>query len=313
MMLEELGIEQVTIPLPFRLNHVNCFIAEGENGPLIIDTGLNDAAAKSVWDDVLRTRDLTDIIITHVHPDHCGYAGRLQQRTNASISMSAIDTDAYHTIWSETALPSLERDYKAAAVPEQIAKDIIELTTQFVPFVTPEPKVNHFLRDGEHIQIGKEQYEIIATPGHSEGLVVFYNRDRGVLLSTDHILPKITPNISYWFYGEANPLQSYENSLQTIKKLDAEYVIPSHGVPFYDANKRIDEIWAHHLERFDWTLAAIQDGATVFDVCDALFPFELNTHDYQFAIGEAIAHLEYLRAQGECKREMQAGKWIYFL
>ena len=134
-----------------------------------------------------------------------------------------------------------------------------------------------------------------------------------MLLSTDHILPKITPNISYWFYGESNPLQSYEHSLQKIKALDIEYVIPSHGAPFYDANKRITEIWEHHLERFEWTLTTIQHGATVFEVCDALFPFELNTYDYQFAIGEAIAHLEYLRAQGECKREMQAGKWIYHL
>lgn len=312
-MLKLLGIEQVTIPLPFRLDHVNCFIAEGKNGPLVIDTGLHDQAAKAVWDEQRHKRQIKDIILTHVHPDHCGYAGTLQQQTGAAISMTKTDANAYHSIWKETAIPFLEKDYVAAAVPDEIATAIIKMTKEFISYVTPEPKVDHFLEEGEHLQIGKEMYEVIATPGHSEGLIVFYNRDRHVLLSTDHILPKITPNISYWFYGEANPLQSYENSLQKIKSLNVEYVIPSHGAPFYDANKRIEEIWAHHLERFDWTLSAIRHGATIFDVCEALFPFELNIHDYQFAIGEAVAHLEYLRAKGECKREMQAGKWIYFV
>src|SRR5699024_9051446 len=132
---------------------------------------------------------------------------------------------------------------KMADVPEGIMKKIIDLTKKFIPYVSPWPKVNHYLQEGDTIQFGNGAYEVIFTPGHSEGLVVFYNKEDNVLLSTDHILPKITPNISYWFYGEANPLQSYENSLNKIKRLDAEFVIPSHGQPFYNANNRIDEIW----------------------------------------------------------------------
>src|SRR5699024_9202003 len=102
------------------------------------------------------------------------------------------------------------------------------------------------------------------------------------------------------------------SSLNKIKQLDAEYVIPSHGEPFYGANHRIDEIWAHHLERFEITLQAIKEPATVFEVCDVLFTKQLSVYDYQFAIGETIAHLEYLRKKGECEREMQHGKWLYF-
>ena len=309
--LERLGINMITIPLPFRLNYVNCFIAEGKNGYTIIDAGLHDEAAIQAWDPVIKGRKVNDIIITHVHPDHSGYAGGLQEKTGANLSMTKTDANGFEKIWTPSALPQLQRDYELAAVPENISKGIIDISKNFAPKTLPWPKVNHFLQEGDIFPFGTGEYEVLHTPGHSEGLVVFYNQKDNVLLSTDHILPRITPNISYFFYGETNPLQSFEDSLRKVKKLNAEFVIPSHGKPFYDANKRIEEIWEHHLERFEITLEAIKGGATVFEVCEVLFPFELNTYDYQFAIGEAIAHLEYLRAKNECTRTVNQGVWVY--
>src|SRR5699024_1925065 len=96
------------------------------------------------------------------------------------------------------------------------------------------------------------------TPGHADGMVTFYNKEKNVLLSTDHILPKITPNISYWFHGNPDPLASYLHSLDEIKKLDADFVIPSHGKPFHGANERIEEIKSHHEDRLTETLEAIR-------------------------------------------------------
>ena len=76
---------------------------------------------------------------------------------------------------------------------------------------------------------GKYEYEVIFTPGHSDGLITLYNKENSVLFSTDHILPRISPNISYWFRGISNPLEAFFTSLKKIQKLDVEYVIPSHG------------------------------------------------------------------------------------
>lgn len=310
-MLTELGIEKVTIDLPFRLDHVNCFLAEGEKGYIVIDTGLNDKNARAVWNEKLDNKLVERIILTHLHPDHSGYAGVLQQQTNASVLMSETDAVALGSIWTEEALPRLVNDYKEAAVPEKLATSIVKMTEEFSPSVTPLPNVNYFSQEGERIQIGKYQYEIIFTPGHSEGLICFYNREKNVLFSTDHILPKITPNISYWFYGEKNPLQSFENSLHKIKQLDAEVVIPSHGDTFYGANERIDEIWNHHVERFSIILDSLKQPKSIFEVCEILFQRELSVYDYQFAVGETIAHLEYLREKGECTRGLENGIWMY--
>lgn len=159
--------------------------------------------------------------------------------------------------------------------------------------------------------IGKEEYEVIFTPGHSDGLVCFYQKENKVLISTDHILPKITPNISYWFHGNNNPLRSYFLSLEKMMKLNVEYVIPSHGKPFYDANKRINELIAHHHDRLAETLYHIKEPSTVYEVCQRLFPTQLTVHEMRFAIGETLAHLEYLKYEGESVCELQDGCWYY--
>ena len=141
--------------------------------------------------------------------------------------------------------------------------------------------------------------------------MTFFDPKKGVLLSTDHVLPDITPNIAYWFYGDQNPLQSFEDSLKRIKRLNAEYVIPSHGEPFLHANPRIDEIWHHHEKRLAQTSEAAKDGVTIMEMCHILFPRKLSIYDYQFAVGETIAHLEYLVGQNVIERDKKAGIWHY--
>ncbi|WP_309228306.1 MBL fold metallo-hydrolase [Virgibacillus saliphilus] len=171
--------------------------------------------------------------------------------------------------------------------------------------------MEHYFEEGERIPIGKYEYEVIFTPGHADGMVNFYNEETNTLLSTDHILPKITPNISYWFHGEPNPLKNYLDSLEKIRKRDADFVIPSHGEPFYGANERIDEIKSHHNERLVQALDAISGGDTVYEACQKLFKKELTIHETRFAIGETLAHLEYFRYEGECEREVQDGVYWY--
>src|SRR5690625_7709128 len=115
---------------------------------------------------------------------------------------------------------------------------------------------------------------------HSDGLINFFNDEKNVLFSTDHILPRITPNLSYWFHGDPNPLATYLKSLKKVKTLDADLVIPSHGKPFHGANDRIDEIINHHDERLQQTFELVpHNGSTVYDMYQKLFPKELTIHE----------------------------------
>src|SRR5699024_5770989 len=253
---------------------------KGEEGYTIIDTGLHDKNAMRIWEQELKDKHVTSIILTHLHPDHTGYAGVLQEKTNANIWMSPTDASALQDMWQPGAVSQLKRDYELAAMPQEIAGSILEMTEKFPSSITPLPKVTNDLIEGQQLQIGKDWYEVIETPGHSAGLVCFYQPEKSILFSTDHILPRITPNISYWFYGEKNPLQSFQNSLEKIKKLDAEYVIPSHGDMFTNANQRINEIWHHHEGRLEVVLDVTKSGATIFEVCQQMFTRQLSVHDY---------------------------------
>lgn len=309
-MLAELGVQPITIPLPFRLNHVNCFLAEGENGWTIMDAGLNTETTRETWAAILEKHKISNIIITHYHPDHFGYAGTLQQLTNAKVAMTKTDAEKGLTYWEPWSLEKVKKNYEKCGLPSDLS---ISLTTDEGSFqnrVMPYPNVDHFLEEGMKIVFGKYEYEVIFTPGHSDGLIVLYNKEKSVLFSTDHILPKITPNISYWFRGNTNPLQSFIDSLEKIKKLDVEYVIPSHFALFQNANKRIQELLDHHEERIGVTYQAIQEPSTIYEVRNKMFG-ELNMHESRFAIGETIAHLEYLLAKNKCKKYTEDGTWYY--
>ncbi|HLQ95979.1 MAG TPA: MBL fold metallo-hydrolase [Pseudogracilibacillus sp.] len=309
--LKSHGLHQVTLNLPFRLDHVNCFMAEGKDGWKIIDTGLHNEETVTRWRQAVSDKDITDIIISHYHPDHFGYAGGLQEKTEAKLSMTKTDADAAFQAWDKAFLASLNENYKLTGIPQDMRNQMSENTESFTEVITPYPKIDHYLTEGETLVLGKHEYEVIHTPGHSDGLVCFYNQAENILISTDHVLPKITPNISYWFHGDANPLNSYLKSLEKVKKLDADLVIPSHGTPFFGANERINEIISHHEERLAVLLDGIKEGVTIYEACSILFKKELTIHETRFAVGETFAHLEYLRHQGKCQREVRQGVYWF--
>jgi glyoxylase-like metal-dependent hydrolase (beta-lactamase superfamily II) len=117
-LLNEIGVTEVTIPLPFRLNHVNCFIAEGTRGWTIIDAGLNNEVSRDIWRPIIEKQDVTDIILTHYHPDHFGYAGSLQQLTHAEVWMSEIDAEAGLTYWEPDSINIVNNNYDRCGLPE---------------------------------------------------------------------------------------------------------------------------------------------------------------------------------------------------
>lgn len=305
------GIYLVRIPLPFRLDHVNCYLLEGNGGWTVIDTGLHNQSTVNIWEKMLEGRLVQNIVITHYHPDHYGYAGGLQEKTRAPVWMSQTDAENGLRSWETAHIDRIRRHYPACGLPEQLANQMVANTESFLSLITPHPKIEHYLQDGETVNLGWERYTVITTPGHSDGMLCFYNKLNKVLFSADHILPKITPNISYWFHGDPNPLQSYLDALHKVKELDIEIVLPSHGEPFYNAHERIDEIVHHHHERLDKVLDVTRSERTVYEVCLQLFGDRLNVHEMRFAIGETIAHLEYLVQQGEMKKEEIRGKWLY--
>jgi glyoxylase-like metal-dependent hydrolase (beta-lactamase superfamily II) len=70
------GVWQIKVPLPFTpLEYINVYVVKGVEGAILIDTGWNTPEAFSALQDGLKQqglgwKDIKQIVITHIHPDH---------------------------------------------------------------------------------------------------------------------------------------------------------------------------------------------------------------------------------------------------
>jgi glyoxylase-like metal-dependent hydrolase (beta-lactamase superfamily II) len=134
--------------------------------------------------------------------------------------------------------------------------------------------------------------------------VCFFDDDRNVLLTGDHILPRITPNISHAPRQTGDILGEYITSLRGMVGIAAEEVLPAHEYRFIGLAGRINGLLAHHQERLAEVMAAVhaEPGCTTVTVAEALHwsrPWEqMLGMQRRFAIGEAYSHLVHLEATG---------------
>ncbi len=149
----------------------------------------------------------------------------------------------------------------------------------------------------------------IHTPGHSPGHTCIYERKTRVLFSGDHVLGKITPNISaHPMSPLSDPLHSYLESLERLLGLKATLTLPAHGPPIHGLGDRIDAIQSHHKERSLQILEALRGSrATTYSVSKEIFGTDLSPLDHWMALYETLAHLIYMEHEGRVSRENSEG------
>jgi glyoxylase-like metal-dependent hydrolase (beta-lactamase superfamily II) len=112
---------------------------------------------------------------------------------------------------------------------------------------------------------------------------------------------------------QGNPLQQYLDSLRKYADLPEDVlVLPSHGKPFRGVHTRIGQLRAHHTERLAEVVAACTEPRSAVDIVPLMFRRKLDAHQLSFALGEALAHLHKLWADGILRRETGADGVIRF-
>ena len=129
------------------------------------------------------------------------------------------------------------------------------------------------------------------------------------------LLPSISTNVGVWAADpRGNPLQWFLDSVTRYGELPADtFVLPSHGLPFRGIRKRAAQLHSHHRERLAEVEAACTEPRHACDLLPVLFRRQLDMHQIFFAIGESIAHLHYLEAQGRLQRVVDKDGVIRFV
>jgi hydroxyacylglutathione hydrolase len=102
---------------------------------------------------------VTKVLITHGHVDHVGAVGDVKKLTGAQVWMHPADQLLYESCVLQAQMFGIR-----AGEP---------------------PPLDGQLSDGQVLELGQLQVQVIATPGHSPGGVSFYLAAQGVLLAGD--------------------------------------------------------------------------------------------------------------------------------
>jgi glyoxylase-like metal-dependent hydrolase (beta-lactamase superfamily II) len=167
--------------------------------------------------------------------------------------------------------------------------------------------------DGSVLQMGGGRWRIIETGGHCRGHLCLYDAEREILVSGDQVLPSISPNVSVLAMApEADPLRDFLRSLERLKDCSADaLVLPSHGRPFRGLYRRIDALSSHHRRQLEMVRDHCHEPRSANDLLPVMFGRALRGVHRMLGLGEALAHLHYLRADGQVERFEENGVYRF--
>jgi glyoxylase-like metal-dependent hydrolase (beta-lactamase superfamily II) len=311
--VEQLAGDLWSIPVPIPNNPLRyvssyAFAAAG-GGLVLLDTGWN---ARTSWEALVSglesiggsLSDVRGVLVSHMHFDHAGLAGRVREASGAWIAMHPADRaviaspdlrDPQRAVDREVAFL---RALGASADEAAEAVGSVEAYRGFTGMALPDRE----LTDGDLADVPGWRLRAVHTPGHTPGHLCFVDEAAQRLFAGDHILPRITPNISVHAVERVNPLSEYLNSLAKVRDLDVDEVMPAHEWRFRGLAQRTDDIAAHHERRLTELLAAIaaHPDATSWDLA-GLLTWSRSWDQYSgririSAVTETAAHvLELLR------------------
>ncbi|MDR0514166.1 MAG: MBL fold metallo-hydrolase [Coriobacteriaceae bacterium] len=317
-------IHQIKVPLRGNpLGFVNSYLLQTGAGLILVDCGWNTpdafAALQAGFDEAGSTlADLRYVVVTHIHPDHYGLAGRILEHTDAELVVHERErrlTDSRYVNYSEL-LDATEDWLRVNGVDTDSRPVLQKASLSMLDLVAPA-KVGRCVLGGERLELGGRTLELLWTPGHSPGHLCLYEPASKLLFAGDHVLERITPNVGMTTQTQSNPLADYQNALRQIRDLDVALVAPGHGDAFTDLPGRVDALLAHHESRLSEIAAAVRSAgsATAYDVArsirwfkpwDALAPFSQRS-----AVFETLSHLEMLLSRGSMHKQTVGGVWRY--
>ena len=313
------GLYRIPVPLPGNpLRELNSYLLTGGGRSLLIDTGFRQEACRQALFAGLAElgvdRREVDVALTHLHSDHAGLAPEVAGDTGV-IYVSGPDRafleGADEGYWARS-----DAFFRAEGFPpELLARNRDNPARALAPAPTDRYRT---LAPGQVLEAGARRLRCLSVPGHTPGQLCFWDEEEGILFTGDHVLFYISPNITSWL-GMEDALGSYLDSLRAVRDLPARLALPGHRGRG-ELAPRVDALLAHHARRLEELRGILRShpDLTAYQAAGRMrwriraagwedFPLAQKW----FAVGECVAHLDYLRLRGLAARSRDGGVWRY--
>jgi glyoxylase-like metal-dependent hydrolase (beta-lactamase superfamily II) len=300
----------VPVPMPDNpLRYVLVYVLAGDSAITLIDAGWESEESWNALCAGLTTigaavSDVRGCLVTHQHFDHIGLARRVREASGAWVGMHPADH-------AEIMRP----DFRSQPLAK--AADVRHLMSLGAPGGEAlrlsahdfDPRGNYVIPDRliEHDQLvvlPGWSVRAVHTPGHTPGHLSFVEETGRLLFAGDHVLPRISPNISVSRQPDADALGDFLASLELISRYDVDEVLPAHEWRFLGLANRVSQLRAHHERRLSELLEVIQaePGRTVWDLASELTwsrPWDQYDGFVRVtAVQETAAHAVHLMRRG---------------
>jgi endoribonuclease LACTB2 len=244
--------------------HTCCYLVHNSKEILIFDPGSpyedeQEALAACVDEMISEGRQVREIILTHLHPDHVGGVNALKTHLGGAVPVAA---------HAQTA---------------EALNDV---------------RVDRLIHDNDVIALAGEpriQLRALHTPGHALGHLCFHDEDRGVLLTGDNIVGLGSVLID----PPQGNMRDYLDSLERMRSLpNLTVLLGGHGPAIATPYQKIDEYISHRLERERNILEVFHAGATTpKEIVEKVYT-DVSPKAHAMAERAVMAHLEKLREEG---------------
>jgi hydroxyacylglutathione hydrolase len=187
--------------LPVGLLQCNCSIFgdEASKEAIVIDPGDNLDEIHSVL--TKHRLHVKAIVITHAHIDHIGGAAKLRATTGAPVYMNSKD--------------------------EELARHL-DMQAAWLKIATPEnPGIDVEAKEGDTLALGATCFQILETPGHSQGSISLYSAEQNMLIAGDTLFLDSIGRTDLPGGNSRQIISSIKNKLLTLP--ESTIVIPGHG------------------------------------------------------------------------------------
>ena len=311
------GVYWVCMPMPGNPNHINLWLLEDADGWAIVDTGMDIASMRDIWDELfsgfMEGKPVKRVIVTHLHPDHIGLAGWICRRFGCRLWVPREEYMMCKAMVTDTGKPAPDvaiNFYRSAGVSDESLDVYRKKFGLFGELISPLPDSYRRLIDGETIEVNNRYWEVIMGSGHSPEHALLYCPSLKVLISGDQILPRETSNVSVMPpEPDGDPLGEWMASCASLRsRLPSNLlVLPSHEEPFKGVEVRLTQLIEFHKNKLAQLYDLLEQPRKVVECFPAVFRREVSAPVMLPAVGETVAHLNSLIKRRMVMRHEEPG------